>query len=54
MVVSMVSTARRYDAYSEGERLVVKKQRTHEDYLAFADRQIEARDFVSTATAKRW
>lgn len=36
----------KYDAYREGERLVVKKQRTHEDYLAFADRQIEARDFV--------
>ena len=35
-----------YDTYREGERLVVKKHRTHEDYVAFANQNSDARDFL--------
>ncbi|HEX5749150.1 MAG TPA: HEAT repeat domain-containing protein [Archangium sp.] len=35
----------KYEAFREGEQLFVRKQRTDKDYLAFADRTIEARDF---------
>jgi len=42
----------RYDAFREGERLIVKKHRTQADYLVFADRKLEARDFNMESTTE--